>query len=135
MKPAKCFFHLISFKFRTDGTWHYKENEKEEEFCVVVPLADGSFTQINHLGVHKSTQILGSMTSPSGCNKGAIKYMLTKSRAWRDTIKTGKLSRCYLWFIMEKQFWPRVAYGLCAVFASDKVLLECLMNTYCKIHP
>jgi hypothetical protein len=56
LKLAKCFFHIISFKFRTDGTWHYKENEKEEEFCVVVPLADGSFAQINHLGIHKSTK-------------------------------------------------------------------------------
>ena len=50
------------------------------------------------------------MTCPSGCNKGAIKYILTKSRAWRDMIKAGKLSRCYIWFMMEKQvwLWPRV---------------------------
>jgi hypothetical protein len=135
LKPAKCFFHLISFKFRTNGTWHYEENEKEEELCAVVPLADGSFAQINHLGIHESIKTLGSMTCPSGCNKGAIKYMLTKSRAWRDTIKTGKLNQRYIWFMMGKQLWPRVAYGLCAVSASYKVLLECLMNTYCEIHP
>jgi hypothetical protein len=112
------FFHLVSLKFRTDGTWHYEENEKEEEFCAVVPLADGSFVQINHLGVHESTKMLGSMTCQTGCNKGAIKYMLTNSRAWRDTINAGKLSRCYVWIMMKKQFWPRVAYGFCAVSAS-----------------
>jgi hypothetical protein len=55
--------------------------------------------------------------------------MLTKSRAWRDMIKTRELSRSYVWFMMEKQFWPRVAYGLCTVLALYKVLLECLMST------
>ncbi len=23
LKPAKCFFHLIYFKFKADGTWAY----------------------------------------------------------------------------------------------------------------
>jgi hypothetical protein len=134
LETGQMFFRLISFKFRADGTWYYKKNENEEEFCTVVPLVDGSFAQINHLGVHESTKMLGSMTCPSRCNKGAIKYMLTKSRAWRDTIKAGKLSRRYVWFMMKKQFCPRVAYGLCTILALYKVLLECLIGTYCKIH-
>jgi hypothetical protein len=37
--------------------------------------------------------------------------------------------------MMDKQFWPRVTYGLCAVSASYKELLECLMKTYYGIHP
>jgi hypothetical protein len=52
-----------------------QKNEENEEFCAVVPLADGSFAQIEHLGVNEPTKTLGSMTCPSGCNKGAIKYM------------------------------------------------------------
>jgi hypothetical protein len=106
---VKCFFHLISFKLRADGNWAYGDNELDEDFCMIVPLKDGSFALINHLGTHESTKLLGSMTCPSGCNKEAIKYMLTKSRAWRDMIKIGKLSRRYVWFMMKKQFWPRVS--------------------------
>jgi hypothetical protein len=101
---------------------------------MVVPLVDGKIALIKHLGVHKSTKMLGSMTCPSSCNKGAIEYMLTKSRAWRDIIKIGKLSQWYVWFMMEKQFWPRVLHGLCAVLASYNVLSEFLMSMYCKIH-
>ena len=37
--------------------------------------------------------------------------------------------------MMEKQFWSRVLYGLCAISALYIVLLEGLMSTYCKIHP
>jgi hypothetical protein len=50
-------------------------------------------------------------------------------------IKIKKLSRQYVWFMMEKQFWPRVLYGLCAALTSYKVLLECLMSRYCEIDP
>ena len=37
--------------------------------------------------------------------------------------------------MMEKQFWPRVSYSLCAVSASFEELSECLMKVYYQIHP
>jgi hypothetical protein len=135
LKPAKCFYHLISFRFKGGGTWSYKSNENDEEFCVVMPFSDGGFACIEHLGIHEATKMLGAMTCPSGCNKGAIKYKLNKSTAWRDMIHGGKLSRRYVWFMLEKQFAPRVFYGLCAVSALYNELAECLMSVYCKIHP
>jgi hypothetical protein len=72
------------------------------------------------------------MTCPSGCNKGALKYMTQKASNWKDMIQVGKLSRRYVWFMMEKQFWPRVLYGLCAVSASYEELSECLMKVYIR---
>ena len=75
LKPIKCFLHLISLKWNADGKWSYKNNEESKEFRAVVPLADGSFAQIEHLGVNEPTKTLGSMTCPSGSNKGAIKDM------------------------------------------------------------
>ena len=77
---------------------------------MVVPLADGNFAHINHLGIHESTKTLG-MTCPLGCNKGSIKYMLTKSTDWWDMIQVEKLSRRYVWFMMAKQFWPWVSFA------------------------
>ena len=133
LKPAKCFFHLISFKWNADGKWSYENNDENKEFRAVVPLADGSFAQIEHLGVNEPTKTLGSMTCPSGCNKGAIKYMQTKATAWKDMVAAGKLSQRNIWFMMDKQFWPRVSYGLCTVSASYKDLSECLMKTYYRI--
>ena len=62
LKPSKCFYHLISFKFKADGTWAYEDNVGNEEFQAVVPLADGSSAPIEHLGVDESTKTLGSMT-------------------------------------------------------------------------
>ncbi len=50
-------------------------------------------------------------------------------------IKAGKLSRRNVWLMLDKQFWPQLSYGLCAVTASYQELMECLMKIYFKIHP
>ncbi len=104
LKPVKCFFHLISFKWNKDGTWAYKDNADDNEFQAVVPLSDGSARRIQHLGINKHIKTLGSMTCPSGISKGAIEYMQTKGRAWKDMIMAGKLSRQNVWFMLDKQF-------------------------------
>jgi hypothetical protein len=89
LKPSKCFFHLISFKWNKAGVWSYDDNEENEEYRARVPLADGSFGDIEHLGVNTPIKTLGSMTCPTGCNKGSIKYMLAKGKAWKDMISAG----------------------------------------------
>jgi hypothetical protein len=109
LKPSKCFFHLISFSWKPDGTWYYTKNEDDEEFRAVVPLADGSFAPIEHLGVDVPNKTLGTMTCPSGNNKSAINYMQTKGMAWKDMVTGGTLSRRNIWFMLDKQFWPRVS--------------------------
>jgi hypothetical protein len=41
LKPAKCFYHLISFIWRPNGTWRYADNEGREDLGIMVPLEDG----------------------------------------------------------------------------------------------
>ena len=50
LKPAKCFFHLISFKFQ-QGKWKYAHNSNNEAFFVHVPLPDGTSERIRHLPI------------------------------------------------------------------------------------
>jgi len=50
-------------------------------------------------------------------------------------ISSGHLSRRNVWSMLEKQFWPRISFGLCAVTATLSELLECLMKTYYGMHP
>jgi uncharacterized protein (UPF0332 family) len=46
LKPVKCFFQLISFKWNEDGTWAYEDNGEDDEFQAVVPLSDRSAGRI-----------------------------------------------------------------------------------------
>ena len=87
-------------------------------------MADGSAGNIQHLGINEAIKTLGSMTCPSGSSKGALEYMQKKGMAWKDMIKAGNLSRRNVWFMMDKQFWPRISYGLCAVGATFHELSE-----------
>ncbi len=48
------------------------------EFQAVIPLADGLFGEIQHLGINEPIKTLGLMTCLSSCSKGLIKYMQKK---------------------------------------------------------
>ena len=50
-----------------------------------------------------------------------------------DKAKNGKLKRRLVWFLLEKQFWPKVRYGLCGNTASFAQLEDCLQRQYWQI--
>ena len=37
LKPAKCFYHIISFDWKPDGTWQYARNQDREDLQLWVP--------------------------------------------------------------------------------------------------
>ena len=130
LKPSKCFYHLISFSWRPDGSWIYEQNEDKPEFDIMVPLPDGTYSPIEHLAITKPTKTLGSMTCPTRCNEGAIAQMVEKAQGWVDKARSGKLHKRNLWFLLDKQFWPKVSFGISSIAAPFEVLEECLMKTY-----
>ena len=101
LKPSKCFFHLISFTWNSDGTWKYDSNKDNDEFRVTVPKWDCPTTRIKHHCVNHASKTLGFMTCPSGCSRGAILAMQEKSEAKAATVKEGNLSQRKVWFMME----------------------------------
>jgi hypothetical protein len=91
LKPAKCFYHIISFGWKQDGSWRYEANEARADLEIVVPLANGTFLPIEHLPVTTPTKTLGQMTCPMGCSQGAILQMKEKAQQWINKAKGGKL--------------------------------------------
>ena len=61
--------------------------------------------------------------------------MQDKSQGWVDKAKNGKLKRISVWFLLEKQFWPKVRYGLCGNTDSFSQLEVCLQRQYWHIMP
>ena len=135
LKPEKCFYHLISFDWRGDGTWKYSKNEQEEEFDLAVPLPDGSQVYIEHASVDAAKETLGIYTCPSGCSKETRKQMVAKGQQWIDNAKNGKLQRRNLWFLLDKSFWPKVSCGLCCNLSSFGDLSRCLQKQWYQILP
>ena len=56
LKPTKCFYHMISFVWSSDGRWKYEPNEEDEELDIAVPIPDGSLVTIEHVAARKSKE-------------------------------------------------------------------------------
>ncbi len=73
------------------------------------------------------------MTCPPGSSEGAIKQMQEKVQKWINKANAGKLHKRNLWFLLERQFWPGVSFGISSITALFAVLEECLMRNYYDI--
>ncbi len=135
LKPGKCSYYLISFKWKVDGTWIYKNNAIQPDLAIGVPLADGNLAEIEQLPVSSAVKTLGSMTSLTGSSAAALGQMQQQGQEWVDQVKSGKLSRRNVWFMVDQQFWPRVGYGICSTSASWEELDQCLRRVYWQLIP
>ena len=135
LKPIKCFYQMILFFWSLDGRWKHELNDEVKELDIAVPMPDGYSVTIEHVAVGKSKETLGVHTCPVGENKGALKEMQDKAQGWVDKAKNRKLQEKPLWFQLEKQFWPKVRYGLCDNTASFAQLYDCLQKQYWQIIP
>ncbi len=135
LKPAKCFYHMISFSWKPDGDWKYDSNESLPDLSIVVPLADRTFAPIDHLPVSTPTKTLGQMTCPIWNSTGAIMLMKEKVQKWIDKAKWGKLHKRNVWFLLDKQFWPGVSFGISSIAAPYAELEQCMMRTYYNLLP
>ncbi len=101
LKPGKCSYYLISFKWKADGTWIYENNVIQPDLAIGVPLADGNLAETEHLPVSSAMKTLGYMTSPIGSSATALGQMQQQGQEWVDQVKSGKLSRRNVWFMVD----------------------------------
>ena len=61
LKPEKCYWYNIGYKFLCDGSWVYEDNTQK---TLTVPLPDGSRAAIQHLPVTEHEKMLGVYSCP-----------------------------------------------------------------------
>jgi hypothetical protein len=103
---------MISLSWKPDKSWKYDVNNKVPELSILVPLADGSLAPINHLPVTTPTKTLGQMTCPMGSSEHAILQMKEKAQKLINKAKGGQLHRHNFWFLIDKQFWSGISFGI-----------------------
>ena len=75
------------------------------------------------------------MTCPNESSAGVIAPMQDKAQKWVAKATAGKLNKRYLTFLLDKQIWPAVSFGISSVCAPFVELKECLMRTYYSMLP
>ena len=135
LKPVKCFYHLISFTWNRHGQWSYSDNHTEECLQIFIPQPNDTLVPITHLGVNDASKTLGSMTCPSGKAEAAIDRIQEKAQTWIDDAKNAKLSRRDIWFLVDRQFWPKVGFGCSTIVANFDTLTRALHRQYYQLLP
>ena len=59
--------------------------------------------------------------------------MQDKAQVWVDKAKEVKLQRRSLWFLLDKQFWPKMKYGLCGKTSGFIQLEDYIQKQYWQI--
>jgi hypothetical protein len=135
LKPAKCSYYLISFDWKSDGTWKYGNNTEDQEMAICIPMVDGSFEAMEQLPLSSAIKTLGSMTCPTVSNVLVLTCMQQQGQEWIDQVISGKVGRKSVCYMMDCQFWPRVGYAIENNSASLKELENCLQRVYWQVLP
>ncbi len=80
---------------------------------------------VEHLGAESASKTLGSMTAPSSPIAVLVRIS-DKAQLWIDTAKNAQLSWRNMWFLVDRQFWPKVGFGIGMISASFDELTKCL---------
>jgi hypothetical protein len=96
---------------------------------IVVPLEDGSMARIEHLPLDAPTKTLGLMICPTGSSTGSLAQTVEKVTGWKDKACAAKTHWQTTWFLLEKQFWPKVGFGLSCISATWTQVEDCLVKT------
>ena len=134
-KPPKCFYYLISYDWLPDGRWRYASNEDEEHLDLTVPMPDGSDVYIEHAASDDARETLGVYTCPEGVCDEQLECMDEKGEKWVASAQEGNIRRRDIWFLLDRQLWPRLGYGLGAIGARWEELAGALQRVWYDVLP
>ncbi len=133
LKPPKCFYHLIGYKWDQEGNWSYQHESDLPELPITVPLPDVSTAPIQQHSVLTPSITLGGQTSPSGHH--ALSSALRKSLDWAHTARNSNLRPRDFHISVHRKFWPKIKYGLCANTSPLADLVSAMHRPYYWMAP
>ena len=135
LKPQKCFYTLLDLEWNARGKWKYKLHHEDTRAQLYVPMPDETHENIEHVSAHEAKETLGIYTCPSGAYKKSLEIMAEKAQGWIDIASEGKLHWRMACFRIDRQFWPKVSYGLCCNLAPLPQLQYSFKNSIEQWYP
>jgi hypothetical protein len=88
---------------------------------------DGTKSPIKQEKVTESKKTLGIYDSPSGGNKGHLRFILNKATQWVNRMKNGHLPSHIAWIAYKRQLWPSLQNRL-GTMTNDMEVADKLLN-------
>ena len=110
-------------------------NEDNEEHQFEVPLPGGDSASIRQLAATQAEETLGVLSCPTGDQTAVIARMQKKADEWIGRAKDSHLGRRDIWFLLERQLWMGLRYGLCCNSSPWKKLETALKKQWHQLIP
>ena len=133
LKPPKCFYYLIGYKWDNKGVWSYIDHQDTLPLSINVPLPDGSFSQILQQDIHSTNVTLSGQTAPSGLH--SLQGMSAKALEWVHKARNSGLHPRDVHISVLRKFWPKLKYGLCANTSTSEELVSAMHKPYYWMAP
>ena len=119
LRPEKCWWFLVSFKWLPDGSWKYASVE-ETPGDIEIPDYRMETEKIEKVEVTEGRMGLGVYIAPDGSNREQLKYMEGKVESWTGKIKASCMSRYAAILALPTTIWDTLSYPLAAITLTKR---------------
>ena len=119
LRPDKCWWYVVDFTWRNNGTWRYK-TKKETEGTILIPDHQQIDQVVQQKEPHQGMKGLGVFLAPDGNNKAQYDDLEKKIKIWASRISKGYLTRFAADVALRTTIFRTVEYPLAATTFSLK---------------
>jgi hypothetical protein len=134
LKPAKCYWYFISYKF-IGGQAKLRSAIELKEHRLLIPQPNANDVTISLRDSFVASEVLGVWSSPSGRDGSHLHHMMAKAKAWSSRVVSSPLTRAEVWQSFRTQAWPSVTYGLVPMMVSRATLDNAFARWYYSFLP
>ena len=129
LRPDKCWWFLIMFKWRPDGSWRYA-NVDESMVDLTMPDHNNNVETVDRFESHEGKMGLGIYLAPDGNNKKQVEYMKDKTTEWCNKIKSPYMSVQAMYVALFITIFATLKYPLVALTLTMKECEKIMIPVY-----
>jgi len=128
LELKKCFHHILAWQFDNQGQPHHIQKEQLHQFAIdLTPSHNKTLTKIDLIDTSQPIKTLGVMVSATGCQKGEIEYLQTKTKILTEKIRNFKqINAQEAKLLLHTKCIASVSFSLAATAINQKTLNKIL---------
>ena len=135
LKPAKCFWYMMSYKFNKNGTVRLKSVSELPKTELTIPQANDVKVPISLKPVNAAEKKLGVYTCPDGDFSTKLSYISKSGLEHAARLRSGHLHRREARLSVDLALMPKMLYGGVAISAIPTDLEKTFMKVYFHLLP
>jgi hypothetical protein len=135
LKPAKCLWYMMAYKFNKNGTVRLKSVSELPKTELTIPQANGVKVPIPLKPVNVAEKKLGVYTCPDGDFSTQLSYISKSGLEHAARLRSGHLHRREARLSVDLALMPKMLYGGVAISAIPTDLEKTFMKVYFHLLP